>query len=572
MQVIKTPQKSSLFKRILAGQLILALACPSAGFVYAAGPTPLSVTGDVSVQGESAALQNLGRAVQSPDARSSNLPSRNTPQTQGAFVLPDMGDPGGDSLSRMDEKKYGEMIMRQIRPDADYSNDLPIYDFLNQMERRLLQAAKRLQLGGANEQGSGAYNFEVFAVKDSSINAFALPGGFIGFHTGLLVSAETDSEVASVMGHETGHVLQRHLARQMDKQSTNTMIALAGILLGALAASRNPGAASGLMQGGQALAVNNQLSYSRDAEREADRIGFQILAASGYDVNGAPGFFQRLQKATGIMDSGVPSYVRTHPLTTDRIADMQDRARNIANRNVPTAVEFYFIKARARMEQSGNSSQMYDLRNTFDSLSKQSSPGKQMEGFYGLALVAQKQGKFDQASSYLQQARNLANSASAPGSPIQRQSLSLDITASELALAKGKGDEALQIAQATLKAFPQSYAAGAAMMNAYLKLGRTNDAITWLKARTRLQPNEVVWWAMLSNAYDQAKNVPMRHYALGEKYALEGAWPSAIEQLKIARSSGGADFYQASSIDARLREMQKQYQEELKEQGKNMPS
>ena len=556
----------------MAGQLILALAWPSAGFVYAAGPSSAPVTGDVLVQGDSAALQNLGRAVQSPDARSSNLPPRNTAVTQPAFVLPDMGDPGGDTLSRMDEKKYGEMIMRQIRPDPEYSNDLPIYDFLNQMERRLLQAAKKLQLGGANEQGSGAYNFEVFAVKDSSINAFALPGGFIGFHTGLITSAESDSEVASVMGHETGHVLQRHLARQMDKQATNTMIAIAGMLLGALAASRNPSAAAGLMQGGQALAVNNQLSYSRDAEREADRIGFQILSASGYDVNGAPGFFQRLQKATGIMDNGIPAYVRTHPLTTDRIADMQDRARNIPNRNVPTAIEFYFVKARARMEQSGNSSQMYDLRNTFESLSKQSAPGKQMEGFYGLALVAQKQGKFDQASSYLQQARNLANSASAPGSPIQRQSLSLDITASELALAKGKSDEALQIAQATLKAYPQSYAAGAAMMNAYLKLGRTNDAIAWLKARTRVQPNEIVWWSMLSNAYDQAKNIPMRHYALGEKYALEGAWPSAIEQLKIARSSGGADFYQGSSIDARIREMQRQYQEELKEQGKNMPS
>jgi len=572
MQVIKTSQKTSLFRRILAGQLILALAWPSAGLVYAAGPTSSSTTGDVSVKGDSAALQNLGRAVQSPDARSSNLPTRSAPQNQSNFILPDMGDPGGDSLSRMDEKKYGEMIMRQIRPDPDYSNDLPIYDFLNQMERRLLEAAKRLQLGGANEQGSGAYNFEVFAVKDSSINAFALPGGFIGFHTGLLVSAESDSEVASVMGHETGHVLQRHLARQMDKQTTNTMIALAGILLGALAASRNPGAASGLMQGGQAVAVNNQLSYSRDAEREADRIGFQILAASGYDVNGAPGFFQRLQKATGIMDSGVPSYVRTHPLTTDRIADMQDRARNISNGNVSTAVEFYFIKARARMEQSGSSSQMYDLKNTFEGLSKQSPAGKQMEGVYGLALVAQKQGKIDQASTYLQQARNLANSASAPASPLQRQSLSLDITSSELALAKGKNEEALQIAQSTLKAYPQSYAAGAAMMNAYLKLGRTNDAIVWLKARTRVQPNEVVWWTMLSSAYDQAKNVPMRHYALGEKYALEGAWPSAIEQLKIARSSGSADFYQASSIDARLREMQKQYQEELKEQGKNMPS
>ena len=109
------------------------------------------------------------------------------------------------------------------------------------------------------------------------------------------------------------------------------------------------------------------------------------------------------------------------------------------------------------------------------------------------------------------------------------------------------------------------------MINAELKLGRNNDTIAWLKARTRSQPNEIVWWTLLSKAYDQAKNVPMRHYALGEKYALEGAWPSAIEQLRIARAAGGADFYQGSSIDARLREMQRQYQEELKEQGKQAP-
>jgi len=565
MREIKSVRKTFYLKRILAAQLMLGLAGLGIPPSHAA-----PASGDVVVEGNSAALQNIGRAMQSPDARPTNNPTRNTFQGQPNVVLPDMGDPGGDVLGRLDERRYGEMIMRQIRPDADYSNDLPIYDYLNQMERRLLQAAKKLQLGGANEQGSGAYNFEVFAVKDSSINAFALPGGFIGFHTGLIVTAETDSEVASVMGHETGHVLQRHLARQMDQQATNTMIAIAGMVLGALAMSRNPSAGAGLMQGGQAAAISNQLSYSRDAEREADRIGFQILDASGYDVNGAPGFFQRLQKATGIMDKGgPPSYVRTHPLTTDRIADMQDRARTVPPRTVPTAIEFYFIKARARMEQAGTSSGMYDLKNTFESFSKQAQVGRQMEGFYGLALIAQRQGKIDQAETYLAQARNLAQAASAPGSPIQRQSLSLDITASELALAKGRGEEALQIAQVTLRAYPQSYAAGAAMVNAYLKLGRTNDAIAWLKARTRTQPNEVVWWSLLSSAYDQAKNVPMRHYALGEKYALEGAWPSAIEQLKIARSAGGADYYQGSSIDARLREMQRQYQDELKEQKKN---
>jgi predicted Zn-dependent protease len=142
---------------------------------------------------------------------------------------------------------------------------------------------------------------------------------------------------------------------------------------------------------------------------------------------------------------------------------------------------------------------------------------------------------------------------------------------SELALAKGRNDDALQIAQSALKAYPQSFAAAVAMINAELKLGRTNDAISWLKARTKVQPNEVIWWGLLSKAYDQANNIPMRHYALGEKYALEGAWPSALEQMRIARSAAGSDFYQGSSIDARLREMQRQYNDELKEK-KQLPS
>ncbi len=575
MGQIKKLNPILLFKRILSCQLVLALAFSNTFHeVWAAGEPPglgsgaAVVSGDVSVQSDSTALQNLNRTFQPPGDKPLSQPARPVVFGQPNLVLPDMGDPGGDALSRVDERKYGEQIMREIRKDPDYSLDLPIYDFLNQMERRLLLAAKQQQLGGANEQGSGLYNFELFAVKDSSINAFALPGGFIGFHTGLLVTAESDSEVASVMGHETGHVLQRHLARQLDKQGMNTMIALAGVLLGALAASRNPSAASGLIYGGQALAVQNQLSYSRDAEREADRIGFQILDASGYDVNGAPAFFQRLQKATGIMDSGIPAYVRTHPLTTDRIADMQDRARTVSPRNVPSSTEFYFIKARARLEQQAGASGLYDARNFFEGLSKQSQAGKQMEGLYGLALVAQRQGRLDQAGVYLQQARIVANAPASSSTTQQRQSLSLDITASELALAKGKYDEALLIAQSALKANPQSYAAGAAIINAELKLGRTNEAIAWLKNRTKLQPGETLWWGMLSDAYDQAKNLPMRHFALGEKYALEGAWPSAIEQLKIARTIGGTDFYQNSTIDARLREMQRQYRDMQMEESK----
>jgi predicted Zn-dependent protease len=122
MEVQKITNYPSLFYRFLAYKLILAMSLYGSGSVFAAGQVT-NATGDVSVQGDSAALQNLGRAVQSPEARSSNLPLRPQGTGQPTFVLPDMGDPGGDSLSRLDERKYGEMIMRQIRPDSDYSND-----------------------------------------------------------------------------------------------------------------------------------------------------------------------------------------------------------------------------------------------------------------------------------------------------------------------------------------------------------------------------------------------------------------------------------------------------------------
>jgi predicted Zn-dependent protease len=184
-------------------------------------------------------------------------------------------------------------------------------------------------------------------------------------------------------------------------------------------------------------------------------------------------------------------------------------------------------------------------------------------------LVAQRQGKVDIAEGYLQKTRQMMQAAAAPGSPLQRQSISLDTTASELALAKGKPQEALQIAHAALRAYPESFAAAVAMIQAELKLGKTDEAIIWLRARTKQQPNETIWWTLLADAYNQSNNVALRHYAMGEKFALTGAWPSAIEQMRIARAAGGNNYYQGSTIDARLREFQRMYLEEQREDAKS---
>jgi predicted Zn-dependent protease len=511
------------------------------------------------------AQENIDRTMQSPRAGSEFAPpSKRTQQPQ--LVLPDLGDSSSAALSPIDERLLGERIMRDIRRDPDYAKDAVFYDYLNTVGQHLIDTAKKQGVAGLDGLGSFAINFELFGVRDKSINAFALPGGFIGVHTGLIVSAETESELASVLGHEIGHVTQKHIARMFSQQGTNSMIALASIILAAIAASRNPNAAQGLAVGGQALAIQNQLAYSRDAEREADRVGFQILQAGGFDVQGMPDFFQRMQRANSIMESGVPGYVRTHPLTTDRIADMQDRVRDLSKPKINSSIEFYLLKARARLIQTTSSSNYPELKQFYESLARKPEPIKQLEGNYGLALLNLKQQKITDAESYLQKSRTLMQTVSAQGSPVQRSSLSLESTAIDILFAKGQHAEGLkQLAQ--IKAtYPQSRSLNILTVEGQLKTRQYDQAINWLKTQTRLQPENSIWWDLLARAYAQSGKRALQHAALAEKYVADGAWVAAIEQMRLAKLAGDADFYQSSEMDARARQIQDLYRQELTQQ------
>ena len=511
------------------------------------------------------AQENIDRTMQSSRAGSEfAAPGKKTQQPQ--LVLPDLGDSSSAALSPTDEKLLGARIMRDIRRDPDYSKDPVFYDYLNTIGQHLIATAKKQGIAGLEGEGSFLINFELFGVRDKSINAFALPGGYIGVHTGLIVSAETESELASVLGHEIGHVTQKHIARMFGQQGTNSMIALASIILAVVAASRNPNAAQGLAMGGQALAIQNQLAYSRDAEREADRVGFQILQAGGFDVQGMPDFFHRMQRANSIMESGVPGYVRSHPLTTDRIADMQDRVRGLSKPKVNSSVEFYLLKSRARLIQTISSSNYPELKQLYESLARKGDPIKQLEGNYGLALLSLKQQKITEAESYLQKSKVLMQTVSAQGSPVQRSSLSLESTAIDILFAKGQHAEGLkQIAQ--IKAtYPQSRSLNILTIEGQLKTRQYEQAINWLKTQTRAQPENSIWWDLLARAYSQAGKKALSHAALAEKYVADGAWIGGIEQMRLAKIAGDADFYQSSEIDARARQIQDLYRQELIQQ------
>lgn len=515
-------------------------------------PSPIERSSD-------AAQRNLKSAVVNGQGWSAHAAS--APQEGPLYVLPDMGDPSSKTLSAQAERKLGEQAMRQVRRDPDYVLDWLLTDYLNDLGLRLLQAARSQALSGS-QAGIGS-GFEMFAVRDRSINAFALPGGYIGTHTGLITVAESESELASVLGHEMGHVLQRHIARMLSDQGTSNLLALGSMLLAVLAGMHSANAGQALAMGGQALAVDNQLRFSRDAEREADRVGFQILQAGGFDVRAMAAFFQRLQRANGLNDNGAPAYVRTHPLTLERIADMQNRARFQQEVEAPSSAEFAFMKARARLLQQDDPSGLIEVRTFFENqLRQQSTPIA--AAWYGLAITALRSGDLPTAERALQSLRKVMAMQAQGEKSVP--SVSVALLAVDLARAQEHQAEALQMAQAAVHQFPRSRASGVAYAGLLLEAGKSEEAVNWLRQKIQQDREQPVWWELLAKAYSRQNKESAEHRALAEKYALEGAWQAAMEQLRIARQAGDGDFYMLSEIDARMRECERAFREERAEQ------
>src|SRR5437870_10747390 len=264
-----------------------------------------------------------------------------TPIAVTAQTLPDLGDPSQALLSGAQERKLGESVMREIRSSGGYLNDPEVNGYLNELGNRLVTA-----IPGA------PFDFEFFAMADSSINAFALPGGFVGVNTGLILLAQSESELASVLGHEITHVTQHHIARGIGNQRDALLMAL-GALAAAVLASRSHSSSSGDMTQGaiaaaQGLAIQSQINFTRQNEEEADRLGFERTYAAGFEPTAMAGFFERLQKASVWFEGYSPSYFHDHPETYQRIAEAQARAYTKPFRQVPDSLDFHMVRALLR--------------------------------------------------------------------------------------------------------------------------------------------------------------------------------------------------------------------------------
>ncbi|MDO5087357.1 MAG: M48 family metalloprotease, partial [Comamonadaceae bacterium] len=249
-------------------------------------------------------------------------------------------------MTPLQERKLGDRIARELFRDPAYFDDPVIAEWVDSLWRPLRAAAR--QRGELPAELDERYAWRVLLGRGGDINAFALPGGYFGLYLGLVGVVDTRDELASVLAHEMAHVTQRHISRMIGQQSRQTPLLLASMVLGALAASRNPQAAAALAVGGQAAALQQQLGYSRDMEREADRIGYGIFTQAGFAPRGAAGMFEKLQHASRLSDRGDWPYLRSHPLTTERLAEARRRAPQAAQPTAPDLAQAQ-VSARARV-------------------------------------------------------------------------------------------------------------------------------------------------------------------------------------------------------------------------------
>lgn len=457
--------------------------------------------------------------------------------------LPDLGDESQASFTPVQERKLGETIVRQIRAQGGYMDDPEVNDYLNELGHRLVAAV----LDSPQE-------FEFFAVPDPSINAFALPGGFIGVHTGLILLAQSESELAAVLAHEISHVTQRHIARMIAGQKNSALMQLAALAVAiAAAASKGPNSgqvASAAIASAQALAIQQQLNYTRENEYEADRIGFQRLDAGGYDVNAMASFMERLQRSSRFTDSGAPSYLRTHPITYERIAEAQGRAQGKPYRQVADSLEFHLVRALLRSYEGTPK----EAITTFTHAIADRKFNSEIAAHYGLVASLLRDKDYKRAKSELAVLEKMA-----PANPM------IDAMAAHVYLDAGDIDLALKRFELALKLYPNKMQFVYDYPDALLTAKRNREAITFLERELARFPSDGKLHRLAAKAYAATDKRMQQHQHLAEVALWQGDLRGAVTQLELALKANDGDFYTSSVVESRLRALRQELIEQQRE-------
>lgn len=449
-----------------------------------------------------------------------------------AYELPELGDSAATVMSPQEEMDTGRQVMHEIRADPSYFDDPDSVDFVNRVGDRLLNFSHDIE----------AQTFEFFILEDPTLNAFAMPGGFVGVHTGLILAASNESELASVLAHEISHVTQHHIARALEDQKNNLPKMIAAMAASVLAARSSPDGAIGGVVGAEAASVQAQLNFSRENEQEADRLGIERMIQSPYDPQAMGTFFTKLQQYGRFYEGSSPAFLHTHPLTAERLSEIQDRLNQIPYRQVQEGPDFLLIQARIRALVGTP----HEAIESFEGHTADTTRIEDIPNAYGRAVALWRNKKFDLAWSLVELLLK----------DYPTEVLFEELEA-DIAHDQGSLNKAIAIYSHALKEHPDQRSLNYGYIQTLIDLHQNEEALKYLKKRLSLAVADYRLYDLEGQAYANVGDQMRSHEALANAYWYFDDPESTLQQLQIAIHSEGGDFYEKSAIEVRIRQLKK---------------
>ncbi|WP_299982552.1 M48 family metalloprotease [uncultured Pseudoteredinibacter sp.] len=443
--------------------------------------------------------------------------------------LPSLGDATSGIVSPQQEYKLGQAWARSFRAQVPTSIDAQLADYTEKLMSKLAEHSELHHK-----------QLDIIMVDNPTLNAFAVPGGVVGVHTGLFAYAQSEGQLGAVLAHELAHLSQRHFARGVEQQQRNTLPMLAALMTSlVLAATTSGDAGLAALSATQAAAIDAKLRFSRQNEQEADRIGIQTMAAAGLDPYQAPAMFEQMLKATQF-SRRPPEFLLTHPVTEKRVADTRNRARRYVERPLPPSLDFHLMRSRVRLalaETPSRAAKSFASELEGHSLLSEASR-------YGLllALIDMKEIKKAQEQLDILLEDN-------------PEHVSYLIAKADLMAANGNYDGALMDLRLALKKNPHNHPVTVRLAELYMESGQYHRGEQLLLKHSRQRPHDTYVWYLLAEIHGLTGDILNLHQARAEYFVLNGIYDKALHQLKLAQKMARGNYRLSTILEEKIRQV-----------------
>ena len=450
-----------------------------------------------------------------------------------ANELPELGSSSDTIFSSADEDKISKQILYQVNKNPLVVNDIEVDDYLGNLGRRLLTGTS-----------IASRDIKFFILNDSTINAFATLGGVIGVHTGLFLAANSESELASVLGHEIAHISQKHLPRIIAKQKRDSYKTTLALAFALLVSRSNPDLAAATSTAANASAVQNTLDFTRKHEQEADREGIKILDRAGFDVRASIDFFKTIQKGNQFSQGAAPAFLRTHPITSDRISDIQNRLSEYPYKQRIDSDNFYYVKGKIKAFLEQKKTIIKILETNVKNKSYINEAGERFALTYAYLR-----------SNMIIKARNELEYIKKKKTP---NPMLLNLEAIIL-IQEGKQEEATQLYKKGLSMFPNHRAFVYGLAEHYIRSSKIAIAINLLQNYLLIHPEDSNLYELMAKAQAAKGKVLLQHENLAEAFYYRYNIKEAITHLDLAASAKDGNFYEKSRVESRLKALKREW-------------